>query len=124
MRIMNVHIASAQISSKGNSLLRKRARRRWPRGRNIGFSLKIPGAALVLALALLAGCDGGDLSVVASPSRSGFFLSDLHFNPLADPAIANRLAQAPASQWDAIFATSTETAYSLCGCRNGWRVGR
>jgi sphingomyelin phosphodiesterase acid-like 3 len=80
---------------------------------NRGAMITIRGAALLLALALLMGCGNG----VAAPqtnsrSDTGLLISDIHFNPLADPALANSLVQAPASQWDSIFATSTQTAYA------------
>ena len=68
--------------------------------------------AVVVLACFVASCG----STSSSPdSRTGLFVSDFHFNPLADKAIADRLAQAPASQWDSIFATSTETACSPYG---------
>jgi sphingomyelin phosphodiesterase acid-like 3 len=67
---------------------------------------------LALALAFLTGCNSSSVPPAGAPSRTGLLLSDIHFNPLADPALANQLAQAPASQWDSIFATSAQTAYS------------
>lgn len=67
--------------------------------------------ALLLTLATLAGCsDSG-----APLTRTGLFVSDFHFNPLADASLADRLAQAPATEWDAIFASSSQTAYSPFG---------
>ncbi len=77
--------------------------------------------ALLLALGMLAACGGTGVSVASAqtsgmlPSGTGVFVSDIHFNPLADPTLANRLAQAPPAQWDAIFATSSVTAYSPYG---------
>jgi len=66
----------------------------------------IPSAIVVLAC-LVASCG----STSSSPdSGTGLFLSDIHFNPLMDKTIVDSLAQAPASQWDSIFATSTQTA--------------
>jgi sphingomyelin phosphodiesterase acid-like 3 len=41
---------------------------------------------------------------------TGLFLSDIHFNPLGDKTIVDSLTQAPVSQWDSIFATSSQTA--------------
>jgi sphingomyelin phosphodiesterase acid-like 3 len=62
-------------------------------------------SAALLCLALHTGCaDPG-----ARLSRTGLFVSDIHFNPLYDPALADAIAQAPAAQWDAIFATSLQT---------------
>jgi sphingomyelin phosphodiesterase acid-like 3 len=70
---------------------------------------------LLLALAVLIGCNNGSTS--ASPHTSlrngtGLFISDIHFDPLADKKLADRLAVAPIAQWDTIFTSSTITAYS------------
>jgi len=66
----------------------------------------------LLCLAMQAGC-GEDSG--ARPSRTGLFISDIHFNPLYDPAIADAIAAAPASQWDALFATSLQTTCASYG---------
>jgi sphingomyelin phosphodiesterase acid-like 3 len=68
--------------------------------------------ALLLALAPAAGCKDHP---AAAPPGTALLVSDFHFNPLADPALADQLVQAPVAQWDAIFATSTVTAYSPYG---------
>lgn len=66
----------------------------------------IPLAVVALAC-FVASCG----STSSSPdSGTGLFLSDIHFNPLMDKTIVDSLAQAPASQWDSIFATSTQIA--------------
>jgi sphingomyelin phosphodiesterase acid-like 3 len=80
----------------------------------LNIASKLGLAALGLALALTAGC-GGEASDPPTTSRTGLFVSDIHFNPLADKTLADQLARAPASQWDAIFATSQDTAYSSYG---------
>jgi hypothetical protein len=61
-------------------------------------------AALLLAL---------PISAQASPSAQGRFLhlSDVHFDPLADPSLVRALIAAPIEQWEAIFATSTLTGF-------------
>src|SRR5260370_5715215 len=47
-------------------------------------------------------------------TATGHFLlvSDIHFDPLADPAIVKRLIAAPASQWQEIFASSAQNDYA------------
>lgn len=57
------------------------------------------------------------LFAVASSAFAEKFLSvsDIHFDPFADPAIVAKLEAADGSQWDAIFATSTVTAFSTYG---------
>src|SRR5258705_13526188 len=54
---------------------------------------------------------------VASSAFAEKFLavSDIHFNPFADPAIVAKLEAADVSQWDAIFASSAVTAFSPDG---------
>jgi hypothetical protein len=42
-------------------------------------------------------------------------VSDIHFNPFADPAIAAKLEAADVSEWEAILASSTVTAFSPYG---------
>ncbi|HEX2122672.1 MAG TPA: metallophosphoesterase [Thermoanaerobaculia bacterium] len=57
------------------------------------------------------------LFAVAFPARAEKFLSvsDIHFNPFADPAIVAKLEAADVSEWDAILASSTVTAFSTYG---------
>src|SRR5258706_2146085 len=57
------------------------------------------------------------LIAFASPALAETFLavSDIHFNPFADPALVARLEAADVSQWDAILASSTVTAFSTYG---------
>jgi sphingomyelin phosphodiesterase acid-like 3 len=48
------------------------------------------------------------------PSSTGnaLLLSDLHFDPLADPSLVKRLIDAPVSGWDTIFSSSKQTGYA------------
>jgi sphingomyelin phosphodiesterase acid-like 3 len=57
------------------------------------------------------------LFAIASPAFAEKFLavSDIHFNPFADPSIVAKLEAADVSQWDAILASSTVTAFSTYG---------
>jgi len=57
------------------------------------------------------------LFAIAFPALAEQFLavSDIHFNPFADPAIVAKLEAAGVSQWDAILASSTVTAFSTYG---------
>jgi sphingomyelin phosphodiesterase acid-like 3 len=56
-------------------------------------------------------------AAIASSAFAEKFLSvsDIHFNPFADPAIVARLEAADVSEWDAILASSTVTALSTYG---------
>jgi hypothetical protein len=57
------------------------------------------------------------LFAVASSARAEKFLSvsDVHFNPFADPAIVPKLEAADVPEWEAILASSTVTAFSTYG---------
>ena len=57
------------------------------------------------------------LLFVATSAFAEKFLSvsDIHFDPFADPAIVTKLEAADVSQWDAIFATSTVKTFSTYG---------
>src|SRR5260370_23808 len=48
----------------------------------------------------------------AAPTGHALLFSDIHFDPRADPAIVKHLIAAPASQWEAIFATSAQGGYA------------
>jgi sphingomyelin phosphodiesterase acid-like 3 len=54
---------------------------------------------------------------VASPAFAEKFLSisDIHFDPFADPALIAKLEAADVSQWEAILASSTVTTFSTYG---------
>jgi sphingomyelin phosphodiesterase acid-like 3 len=57
------------------------------------------------------------LVAFALPAHAETFLSvsDIHFNPFADPTLVAKLEAADVSQWDAILATSSSTAFSAYG---------
>jgi sphingomyelin phosphodiesterase acid-like 3 len=47
-----------------------------------------------------------------SPAGNVLLLSDLHFDPLADPSLVKRLIDAPLSDWETIFSSSKQTGYA------------
>ena len=63
-----------------------------------------------LLLFSLTGCGTENDNDDASLSRTGLFISDIHFDPLMDKTIVDSLAQAPTSEWDSIFSASSQTA--------------
>src|ERR1041385_4798491 len=63
--------------------------------------------ALLLSLIAVASAALGDETFLS--------ISDIHFNPFADPTIVTKLEAADVSQWDAIFASSTVTTFSASG---------
>jgi sphingomyelin phosphodiesterase acid-like 3 len=57
------------------------------------------------------------LLLCVSSARGEQFLSvsDIHFDPFADPSLVAKLEAADVSQWDAILATSGQTSFSTYG---------
>jgi hypothetical protein len=56
------------------------------------------------------------LLVVSSASAETFLsVSDIHFNPFADPSLVTKLEAADVSEWESILATSTITTFSTYG---------
>jgi len=55
-------------------------------------------------------------AVVSSAFAEKFLsVSDIHFDPFADPSIVTKLEAADVSEWEAILASSTVTAFSTYG---------
>jgi sphingomyelin phosphodiesterase acid-like 3 len=48
------------------------------------------------------------IGLAAAPRSQFAVISDIHFNPLANPALATQLMAADASQWEAIFANDAK----------------
>jgi sphingomyelin phosphodiesterase acid-like 3 len=67
--------------------------------------MKKSGAVLLLLLAL----------AVSASGQQFLSVSDIHFDPFADPSLVAKLETADAAQWEAILATSTKTAFSTYG---------
>lgn len=51
----------------------------------------------------------------APPSQSAILLSDIHFDPFADRAIVERLAESPANRWRSIFTSADAQRFSGYG---------
>lgn len=75
----------------------------------------------VLFLSALAGLDQRALAQSASPWRMSagqgnfLLLSDIHFDPYADPTLVPKLAEAPVDQWGSIFGSSPQKIFSTYG---------
>jgi predicted MPP superfamily phosphohydrolase len=65
----------------------------------VGF-LWWPGVPAVLALS------------PSAPAGNALLISDLHFDPLADPDIVKQLIAAPVSDWESIFSSSKQVGYA------------
>ena len=70
-------------------------------------------AVLALVLAFFA---------VSPAAAEGRFLalSDIHFDPMADPALVDRLNAAPPEAWAGIFATSADKSLGRYGRDTDW----
>ena len=79
--------------------------------------LAMAGVAALLPLGACATNDGTDLLPFTPGPGEGVFLivSDLHFDPFADPAIVEELAAADVQAWPAIFESSKERGFAQYG---------
>src|SRR5436305_1981691 len=70
-----------------------------------------------------AGPDVGPAAPFMPGGTEGTFLaiSDLHFDPYADPAIVRHLLEAPVEEWPAIFGVSS-AAFSQYGRDTNYRL--
>ena len=61
-------------------------------------------------------------SAQSAPGNSHQFLltSDIHFNPMADPALVSALSASPPTQWESILNQSKFTAFSRYGQDTNW----
>ena len=71
-------------------------------------------------LAVLVMLGGSARSLPNSPGGQFLIVSDLHFNPFADPALVADLAAAPARKWESILNRSESTAFSPYGQDTNW----
>lgn len=60
----------------------------------------------------LAGTRASSAPAPAKPFGNVLLVSDIHFDPLADPTIVQQLIASPVAQWETIFASSADTDYS------------
>ena len=56
-----------------------------------------------------------DSAQAGPPTGRALLISDIHLDPLADPAIVKQLIAAPVSQWEAIFESSQQKSFSPYG---------
>ena len=62
------------------------------------------------------------LAQVAPPTGRALLISDIHFDPLADPAIIPHLVAAPVEQWSSIFEKSRQKSLSAYGADTNYRL--
>ncbi len=74
----------------------------------------------VYLIVLLSLFPGTLLSASAAGEQRFVWLSDIHFDPLADPTLADKLAAAEVTQWQSIFASSSSLKFSQFGEDTNW----
>ena len=71
--------------------------------------------AVILALAPMAARTAG-----SAPAGQFLLLSDIHFNPMADPRLVDRLAAGSPAEWPAILDASTDKSLGRYGADTNW----
>jgi sphingomyelin phosphodiesterase acid-like 3 len=66
----------------------------------------------------------GSAAVAQTTAATGraLLISDVHLDPLADPAIVGQLIAAPVSQWEAMFESSQQKSFSPYGSDTNYRL--
>ncbi len=59
---------------------------------------------------------------IGSATGRALLISDIHLDPLADPAIVKQLIAAPVVQWEAILESSQQKAFSAYGSDTNYRL--
>src|SRR5690242_5992552 len=78
---------------------------------------------LIFALALLLLNSGAAARAKDKPSSSpnvALVVSDIHFNPMADPGLVTKLEAAEPPRWQAILNSSNSTGFSQYGQDTNW----
>ena len=86
-------------------------------GDNTSSSRLLPLALSVAAMLLLG---AGALTAKDRSRDKLLWISDIHFDPMADPSLASDLAAADPDRWEAILQRSTLTAFSQYGQDTNW----
>jgi sphingomyelin phosphodiesterase acid-like 3 len=82
-------------------------------------------AAWLLSAALLAGVSTSPLQAVrAEPAAQLLVMSDIHFDPMAEPRLVDRLAATGPAEWQAIFDSAGNQGPSRYGKDTNWPLLR
>ncbi len=74
-----------------------------------------------IRLAILAIAFVGLVSATSASADSKFlWISDLHFNPMADPALVSELEEAEPAQWEAILDRTSPASFSQYNSDTNW----
>jgi hypothetical protein len=86
----------------------------------LSFVVRLAFAALVAA-ALAASGWGAE---TAGGARRFLMISDVHFDPMADPKLVDRLASAEPEEWQAVLETAADTSLGRYGKDSNWPLLR
>jgi sphingomyelin phosphodiesterase acid-like 3 len=82
-------------------------------------------AALAIALAIgLCGTASGQQAPPAEAAGQVLVMSDLHFDPMADPSLVDQLAAAEPEQWSAVLDSSSDRSLGRYGRDSNWMLLR
>jgi sphingomyelin phosphodiesterase acid-like 3 len=82
------------------------------------MKLRIPIASWLL-FALMG---TAAVAQIGQATGRALLISDIHLDPLADPAIVKQLIASPVGQWDAIFESSQQKSFSPYGADTNYRL--
>jgi hypothetical protein len=84
------------------------------------------GLGAVLAIAPSAPASEEPVPAAATPTAAGklLMISDLHFAPMADPRLVDRLASVEIENWRALPESSGETSFGRYGADASWLLLR
>jgi len=88
--------------------------------RSAGARMKL---RITIARWLLFACVWPAAVAQSGPATGrALLISDIHLDPLADPAIVKQLIAAPVAQWEAIFQSSQQKSFSPYGSDSNYRL--
>src|SRR5438874_6928896 len=81
-------------------------------------------ALAALALGLRGTASGQQAASVQAVAGQVLVMSDLHFDPMADPRLVDQLAAAEPEQWSAVLDSSDDRSLGLYGRDSNWMLLR
>ncbi len=82
------------------------------------------GAAVTLALQLSGPASGQQAAPAPAIAGQALIMSDLHFDPMADPGLVDQLAAAEPEQWSAVLDSSDDRSLGRYGRDANWMLLR
>src|SRR5690349_8984829 len=82
------------------------------------------GVLAALALDLCATANSQQAATAQAVSRQILVISDLHFDPMADPRLVDQLAAAEPDQWSTVLDSSSDRSLGRYGRDSNWMLLR